>query len=164
MVTDTLALAKKEQFIPTTARFRIGEYEWCEPDYRQILIWAKTLRLEPEEVIQRLQDGKDDGLVPAESWGGTQFADGRLLKINWDFELLRMEDFEYVLDGVAHKDQKDFEWVEGLRTTHLSFSCRKYSEPLYGKTLKVALPELTHLACPGLGVTHLNLSSMSKLF
>jgi hypothetical protein len=44
MVADVLAQATIEQRSPTLARFRIGDYEWCEPDYRQILIWAEATR------------------------------------------------------------------------------------------------------------------------
>jgi hypothetical protein len=38
IVADTLALARKQQSTPAATRFRIGDYDWCEPDYRQILI------------------------------------------------------------------------------------------------------------------------------
>ena len=40
-------------------RFRIGEHELCEPDYQQILVWAKALELVAETVIERLL--KDNG-------------------------------------------------------------------------------------------------------
>jgi len=41
MVADTLALASKETSKPAKARFRIGDYEWCEPDYRATLVPAR---------------------------------------------------------------------------------------------------------------------------
>jgi len=72
MVADTLALASKEKFGPGTARFRIGEYEWCEPDYRQILTWAEITGKRPEAIIQRL--------VQMHS----SFSEGRLTEVNWD--------------------------------------------------------------------------------
>src|SRR5712691_11101712 len=53
IVADALALAQKPKSVTAEAKFRIGEYEWCEPDYRQILTWAKALCLEPEEVVRR---------------------------------------------------------------------------------------------------------------
>jgi len=43
MVVETLALAPKEKPSPHDANFRIGDFHWCEPDYRQILLWAKAL-------------------------------------------------------------------------------------------------------------------------
>src|SRR5665213_2935110 len=63
MVADTLALTKK---------FRLGEYEWCEPDYRQILAWASETHKSPEIIIQRLVEMK------------SSFADSRLVEVHWD--------------------------------------------------------------------------------
>jgi hypothetical protein len=54
MVADALALADKKQTVAVTAKFRIADYDWCEPDYRQILIWADALGMKPEQVVQRL--------------------------------------------------------------------------------------------------------------
>ena len=45
-----------EQLAPIPLRFRIGDYDWCEPDYRQILILAEETGLKPDEVIARLLD------------------------------------------------------------------------------------------------------------
>lgn len=35
-------------------RFKIGEHEFCEPDYRQILLWAESLEMGLEMVVERL--------------------------------------------------------------------------------------------------------------
>jgi hypothetical protein len=32
------------------ARFRIGDYELREPDYRQICLWAEDLEMTPDEL------------------------------------------------------------------------------------------------------------------
>lgn len=148
MVADALALATKEQCIATEAKFRIGEYEWCEPDYRQILTWAKALAIEPREVIERLQRGKKPDY---RSWAETIFSGGRIAKLNWDFTLLPLDSFE---------------WVAGLEITHLCFSalniwarastCElKFSV----KTLSLPLSRLSHLHCADLGLTHLDFES-----
>ena len=55
MVGDALALGREEA-VAQSARFRIGDYIWCEPDYRQILLWAETLKMEPLTVIEHLLD------------------------------------------------------------------------------------------------------------
>ncbi len=58
MVGETLALARREDAAkPARSEFKIGECVYYEPDYRQILIWAKALLLEPEEVVWRLLQG-----------------------------------------------------------------------------------------------------------
>jgi len=144
MVADTLALATRNLPSVTAARSRIGEYEWCEPDYRQILIWAKRLAINPSEVIERLRTGRK---LTKDFWGETSFFKGRLLKINWDFDLLPLQDFE---------------WVEHLVTTHLSFYPGVAGWPA-NRTFRVDLPELTDLACSKLGIVKFDTSKTPKL-
>jgi len=55
MVADALALRKDVSALAKT--FRIGDYEWCKPDYRQILAWAKVTNLKPEDFIAALFTG-----------------------------------------------------------------------------------------------------------
>jgi hypothetical protein len=145
MVDQTLALARQQQGI-VAKTFRIGRYEWCEPDYRQIIIWAKALSFEPEEVIHRLLEGKMTG--PSQwgdpEWKKMEFADGRLLRLHWRFDLLPIESLE---------------WVDGLAITHLAFSSSARRIP----RLSLCLPSLTHLVCGWLGLLELDLSNMPKL-
>ena len=113
MVAEVVKLAKREQNNVALRKFRIGAFEWCEPDYRQILVWAEALKIEPERIVQSIFDERslymeDDGqqrlLFPF--WEGLPYADGRLLQINWDFDLLPL---------------CKFDWLEGLRITHIRF-------------------------------------------
>lgn len=90
MVEETLALGREEA-VTQTARFRIGEYAWCEPDYRQILLWAEALRIEPIAVIEKL--------VAADVWS-SKIADGRMLSLRWDLVELPLSDFRFV-GGIA---------------------------------------------------------------
>lgn len=150
MVADALALAKKEPSALTAVKFRIGDYEWCEPDYRQILVWAKALSINPEEIIDRLLNGNR---YRGELWQETQFSENQLMKINWDNSLLPI---------------KNLQWVDGLRTTHLSFCTRfldhiPFIEDGDIQILQPALPELTHLSCPRLKMACLNLSKTPNL-
>lgn len=124
MVADTLALARKQLSTPVAAKFRIGAYEWCEPDYRQILAWAKALSLSPEEVIECLLRG---GRQTEGSWVETRFENGRLLKISWDADLLRLPELR-----LGH----------GLMTTHFAISAKA----AWWGALELQLPHLTHLA------------------
>ena len=55
MLGGALELARAAQNgVALAPRFSIGEHVFCEPDYRQILLWAKALELEPEAVVERL--------------------------------------------------------------------------------------------------------------
>jgi hypothetical protein len=55
VVSDALAVAGSRAKVLAAARFQIGTYEFCEPDYSQILIWAKALEIDPEALVQRLE-------------------------------------------------------------------------------------------------------------
>ena len=55
MVSDALAVARSQDKALTVARFRIGDFKFRDPDYRQILLWAKALKLKPETVVRRLK-------------------------------------------------------------------------------------------------------------
>ena len=162
MVEQTLALARQ---VPL---FKIGEYEWCEPDYRQILIWAEALDLEPEEVIRRLLNerslfwtwsGTGDSVKfsdpdPQESGGNhyryeneTAFQNGRLVSLNWDFDLLPLAVFE---------------WVEGLDIEHLRIVTRPTrANPI--SQLRLSLPKLRSVDCDHIGIENLDLSQVPFL-
>lgn len=146
MVADALVLAKKEQSALTAAKFRIGDYEWCEPDYSQIMLWARSLKLNPPEVLDRLLNGKRAQWEPA--WAETKFDKGKLLKIHWDFDLLPL---------------KILEWVDGLITTHLSFYFNGSPSSYTNRSLNLNLPNLTHLHSPSLSANYFDLSLVPNL-
>jgi hypothetical protein len=131
LLSDTLALARGEPLR------KIGEHEWCEPDYRQILLWAEALELEPEEVIGRLT-----GTAPLDdSWEPTSFRNGRIVKLNWDLDLLPLGAFE---------------WVDGLEIEYLRFD-QSVCPQLTIERLALPLPKLISLHCEDVGLRELNL-------
>lgn len=158
MVSDALSQAKEEKSALAAARFQIGEYELREPDYRQILIWAKALALEPEEVIQRLRTAqavyeqgenelncREEADDKAAGEGVPIFTDGAILKLYWDFELLPLEDFE---------------WVAGLKVEVLFFFASVVEE---APNLRLNLPHLRHLTCQDMLLSELDLSGVPRL-
>jgi len=151
MVADTLAAAKRGQSVLAEARFRIGDYEWREPDYCQILLWAKAMVMEPLEVIQQLvaineqwkrRSEEEDEIDEYEL--GPIFDDGAIKTIYWDFDLLPL---------------KTFEWVEGLVVRELVFTSSSDKAP----TIALNLPHLVHLACQMMDLTELDLSGVPRL-
>ncbi len=150
MVEDALALGREEAVVQS-ARFRIGDYMWCEPDYRQILVWAEALKMEPLTVIERLLDdgtfwGTHDPTYSPER-ALTRFKDGRIETLRWDRRLLPI---------------KKFRWVEGLQITSLHFSPVNQPESSV-PTLPLPLPQLDLLSCRRLGLTALDLSHVHNL-
>ena len=155
IVSDTLALASREQGSLARTKFRIGEYEWCEPDYKQILIWSEETGLKPEEVIARLLDkqslheGSMLGLWSFPSFEEPLFADGKLLKVNFDLRLLRCGRLQ---------------WVNGLEITHLRFFVFDASGEQWLSDLgPLPLSRLVALYCSELGLTRLNLTGVPQL-
>lgn len=132
------------------AKFKIGDYEWCEPDWRQIIIWAKELSLEPVTVIERLFDRRsfkdDNGYKSFPDWAGTRIEHGRILGLHLDLELLPLERFN---------------WVEGLALASLSFAPQV--APRQIGVLSVPFSTLVNLHCERLGLTEIDLSSAYAL-
>ena len=151
MVGGTLALTRQEDTRVQAAKRRIGEYEFCQPDYRQIFLWAEALNLDPMTVVARLlDDGTFFGIrSPCHSpdWALTRFKDGRIETLYWDRRLLPL---------------RKFEWVEGLEITSVTFS-NEEQPPWDISELPLPLPKLRWLSCEHLGLTELDLSSVKNL-
>lgn len=125
-------------------KFRIANQELCAPDYRQVLLWAQDMRLEPSLVVERLlalPAKEEDGPTP------TQILDGCFIKIGWDMALLPLESFE---------------WVDGLVIEEIAFFVPEGHE-VVAKTLIPPLPELKVLKCQNMRVVILDLSFAPKL-
>lgn len=61
MVGETLALTKTAvrtgaELVP---RFNIGDHLFCDPEYQQIMLWARTLQIEPSKVVGHLLSEPD---------------------------------------------------------------------------------------------------------
>ena len=81
MVDEVLALGRAEADVEIP-RFKIGEYVWCEAEYRQILFWAEALSDTPSSIIERLIAGKKSGNAP------THFQEGRIFSLAWGADWL----------------------------------------------------------------------------
>ena len=152
MVADTRALA--EQRAAAQTKFRIGDYEWCEPDYRQILIWAEETGLKLDEVVERLFD--QQSLCKESEYGLPNhppvfkeplFANGKLLKVNLDLELLQC---------------KKLKWVNGLEISSLRI-VPAAEEDRPGELEPLPLGRLEWLICRRLGLTRLDLTTVPEL-
>lgn len=59
--------AEARRRLQEAARRRIGDYEFREPDYTQVLIWAEAVGMSPEELVAELDfdlDVSDGAMVP----------------------------------------------------------------------------------------------------
>lgn len=161
MVAETLALVKREESKHPGARYRIGDCELCEPDYQQLMIWAKQLRLTPAETLRRLKQG-----LRAKGDEPTRVENGKFTALNWDAGLLHGSDFliSIVLelselsfapmDVIAEFCDGDLENFDGI--------CAWDELPKeYDRNARVlrissnALPKLKALCCACIGLRHL---------
>lgn len=147
MVSDALALARNNSL--TIARFRIGNYDLHEPDYRQILLWAKALQLDAEEVIQRLEKGSVEtrryhGNERSDEKLTTRIENGSIVVLAWDFDLLPLTVFE---------------WVDGLAIKEAGFTNNWTTAP----RLSLRLPLLSFLACDEVDLVELDLTRVPGL-
>ena len=136
MVSDALVLART-QTEPALVLHRIGDYEFRDPDYRQILTWAESLGLGPEEVIGRLAESKasePDTLFRVHA--------GRILSFVWDFRLLPI---------------LSFGWLSDLHIEHISFRGVNTSDFI------IRLETLRSLYCSNIGLRKLHLARVPKL-
>lgn len=153
MVGDTLALATKQQAAPPATKFRIGDYEWCEPDYRQILRWAEETGKSPEYVIQRLIDLK------------SSFEGGRLIQVCWDDSLMLLPKMRFVV-GLKIKV---FAFAAGARNVGIISTMMNPKPGVSPKDFEVAaidlagLTELERLYVQSQNLTELDLRNTPKM-
>ncbi|MEA1049160.1 hypothetical protein U5801_04965 [Lamprobacter modestohalophilus] len=147
MTRDVLARAQTQTL--SAARFRIGEYELREPDYRQILDWADELGLAPVKVLGCLANSR----YQPYAWRSRQdrnpiyfeLVDGAIRSLVWDFDEL----------GLIPS-----RWRDGLVIRRLVFIG---DWPVSTIALAPGLTPLEVLVCEGIKLMGLDLSSMPRL-
>lgn len=138
MVKDALEIARSSSSLSTKKLFRIGDFELCEPDYRQVLRWADALEWSPESLLQFLANSKSIGPEIA-----LRIENGSIRDLVWDG--MRMG-----LDA--------FEWEPGLKLQRLSILWRM---PQW--STEVTLPTLKTLSLFSGHYRELDLSSVPGL-
>lgn len=143
MVRDALALAQSQGKTLAAARFRIGDYEFCDPDYRQILDWANELNTSPDQLLDILRDAREKDLSFGHAVAFT-VKNGHIDTLIWDFDRLPIQVFE---------------WLDGLMITYVYFKGSGNAPA----DLNLRLPFLEYLYCPSLGLGKIDLSGVRRL-
>jgi hypothetical protein len=159
------------------ARFRIGDYELREPDYRQICLWAEELRIAPDELLGVLADSRLEPKTGSFEPIVFSLVDGALHSLVWDFSRLPMApdrwDRSLLLDTLGFTaspayDAEDFSLAPEaprLRRLHCDFSRFAWPGghfPLCGLKLD-GVPHLSELTCYHTLLTDLDLSPVPGL-
>jgi Leucine-rich repeat (LRR) protein len=160
--------------VPQVDRFRIGEFEFREPDYNQIHTWAECLDLTPNEILRRLQESsyeRSDGSVV------------RFLVVDGAIRTLVLDTDRFVWpDGRLNSltlPELNKLYFSGSHLTELECDARKLTEldlstvpqlsELWCERNKLSVldlsmvPELTHLNCNNNQLIALDLMTVPKL-
>jgi Leucine-rich repeat (LRR) protein len=145
MVSSTLTTSQKEGAL--ISRCRIGDIDFCEPDYWQMLLWAKNMRMTPEAVLLSLWNEKGtlfESLGPSfGAFNRTQIKAGKLHRVFWDFNKLSL---------------KFYEWIQGLEIQAMEFVGESPSH-----ILELPLPTLLSLDVSFCSLEQLRLRSVPAL-
>ena len=124
-------------------RGTLGDYEFCGPDYAQLGLWARALKLSLTAVLERLTSA-----VMSEEWVHKirfEVVDGAIRNLLLDLKVLPLTAFE---------------WVPGLQIRQLTIQNGGDSSP---KIFSGRLPALTELHCSSNYLTELDLSGVPAL-
>lgn len=152
----------------TPARFRVGDYEFREMDYRQILIWSESLAMAPETIIRRLENASCAwNTNPCAEAHTTVFKveHGRMISLAWDLSELTLKTFDWIPDLSIQELA-----IYGTRADcpNISLSLRCLRKLFVGsinlKNLTLSnVSELTELRCGVNELTGIDLSGVPSL-
>ncbi len=96
MAENLLGMARsQERALAAKRRYRIGDYEFREADHAQIQHWAWMLGMEPEKVVEGLASSQKKRSYSNKINADFQVADGAIVSIVWDFDLLPLSDWAW---------------------------------------------------------------------
>jgi HJR/Mrr/RecB family endonuclease len=88
-----------------SVRFRVGDYEFRQADYRQILLWAKALESTPTKIVGTFRNTTvvvtyvvDGGDVVQAGKIAFKVEDGSITSLAWDCDELPLSEFSWVED------------------------------------------------------------------
>ena len=138
-----LAIVRAKRVSSEQARFKIGAYELCEPDYWQIIQWAEALGDSPEVVLKVLEGTRFSSVRDGLTIDFT-VVEGCISSLVWDFAKLP-------LDAIPWRDD-------------LSIRALVYQSDLPSIFLPRTFPAgLRTLVCNGLRLGELDLSKVPRL-
>ncbi|MEZ5555253.1 leucine-rich repeat domain-containing protein [Haliea sp.] len=176
MTQDVLARTRSHEV--SQARFKLGDYEFREPDYQQILRWAEALGMAPEALLNVLEDSKCREATPEEQRFVVK--DGAITSLVWDLDRLKDAPGIWGRGLMIRELYVRGEWPDNISTWYPILPYLQVLE-IPVKTSKddllsllsapnrlteldlSAVPELTFLSCARNQLRELNLSPVPKL-
>lgn len=136
-ISDALATARSKGL--ANLKHKLGEYEFNEPDFQQILTWADQILESPEVILEQLQGDEDDMFME-----GFKVEDGSItsLTFNHHVDFQPTKDTPIKLPNLLHLNCSH----QGVEHLDLSY-----------------VPKLVELNCQANKLTALNLSKVPLL-
>ena len=166
MVGEALEIARRQAIQAAKRTIKLGHFDLCEPDYRQIVRWAKALDREPADLLVELSELTWD--LDDELSARFRIEGGSIKELAWDGDLLPIENFEweagleievlYVQGPLPSISQL----LPSLRVLNVSGRRRRMDD--LARTVNLteldlsSLPGLTRLDCSSNQLTELDLS------
>ena len=118
-----------------------------EPDYRQVVQWAKELQMTPEMVLRLLESAEGASKPAGKGVDSVAFGieNGAIVSLLWDLEKMR---------GAPSA------WQEGLRIRELGFRGSPGGDPF---AVRPFLASLARLSCEGVNLAGMELSGAPRL-
>ena len=151
MTLGVLAEVRAGNVVAAEQRFRLGKYDFREPDYLQIMSWAVELGLTAEVVLERLEAGKYPNYFTAGEEIIFEVTDGSMVSLTIDLGML----------PIAFAD-----WQVGLTIKRIGLIRSLITSfPLKPVSLYLQLPSLRRLFCESIigGLQSLDLSNLPAL-
>lgn len=173
MIVESLALLRQKQTSIEPHWLKIGDHEFCEPDYRQILRWAAALELEPGVFIGRLLSDESmhgEGSFihePLLECAGTKIEGGGLIGIHWDLDQLpisRIASEEILRTKILSIGGKKKRGMLSLDLSHFPYlTGLQCNDSAISQFDLCSVHNLTTLDCSWTGITELDLSPVPNL-
>ena len=162
MARGALDIAQQYPRATGSKRYRLGGHELCEPDYRQVLLWAERLGMTPEEIIARLSAARAE--IGDQETVELRIVEGHIRSLVWDGKELPLDRFEW-LPGLAVEtlavEKVMPAWLPEQRLPSIK---RLYVQIGLLTTLDLSpVPGLTELHCSGTPLSVLDLSPVPGL-
>jgi hypothetical protein len=164
VVADALARAKGGAVAPQL--FRIGSYEFCRSDHEQVMLWAQTLHVSAEQLLEWFEGSSQN------QWRyyGTRppfiVRNGSIVSLCMRYELFSWSDKRFDLCGLPALETL---WCKHNQLTELDLSAVPELRELWCERNQLteldlsAVPELRELSCGNNQLTELDLSGVPEL-
>lgn len=152
MTHDALEIARNFLTVPRRTLHKVGDFELCDLDYRQVCLWAEQFSVTPDGVVKMLAEmtADEEVLTILENYDEYRFTveDGHIKSLRWYF----YETPEHV-----------FKMLDGMLLERLCLYGCVEVDLFRSKEVNIRLQNLKKLFCARCEIKRLNLSFMSQL-